>query len=102
MSAARARRWCAPIGCRAACSPRRWERLEVAVGVPLDLVGPHEELRVWHELLHRADVHLARAQACRADGLLELVPVRDVLGLEVQRLGAIIEHVPERLGILAV
>src|SRR6185295_2012625 len=42
------------------------QRLEMPGRVLLDLVGAPEELRVGHELLHRADVHLARAEAGRA------------------------------------
>ena len=81
----------------AATADRLRHRLEVALRIPLHLVGALEELRVGHELLHGADVHLARAQAGRADLVLEVLPVREVLGLEVERFGRIVQHVPELL-----
>ena len=49
--------------------------------ISLDLVGASEEFGVRDELLHRADVHLARAQAGGADLVLQVLAMREVLRL---------------------
>src|SRR5439155_6401315 len=47
--------------------------LEVSGWIALHLIGAGEKLRVGNELLHRAHIDLARAQARRADSVLDVL-----------------------------
>ena len=76
-------------------------RVEMPLRIFLHLVGTLEELCVRHELLHCADVHLARAETGRADLVLQMLPSIRFSAL-IQRLGGVVQDVAELLGILAV
>src|SRR5215211_568299 len=58
----------------------RRQRLEVARRIALHLDRAAQELRVGHDLLHRTDVDLARAQAGLADAAIEGRAMGEVLG----------------------
>src|SRR3954449_4953712 len=79
-----------------------WKGLQVPRGVFLHLVDALQELRVGHELLHRADVYLAWAQAGGAGLVLDLLAMREILRLVIERLGGVVEHVADLLRVLAV
>src|SRR5207245_914679 len=87
---------------RRARSLRRRNGLEVPGRIALDAVRAQQELGVGDELLHRAHVHLTGAQARRTDCRLDVFTMREVLRLEVQRLGVGIEDVSDLLRVLTV
>src|SRR6185503_10876657 len=60
----------------------------------------HQELHVWHHLLHRRDVHLARAQTGRALGVANPVAMLLAGDPEVQLLGILGQHVSHDLAVL--
>ena len=80
----------------------RRQRLEMTRRISLHLDGAAEELRVRHDLLHRADVDLARAQARLADRVVEGGAVGEVLGLVVEIAGRHLADVADLLRVLAV
>src|SRR4051812_42426850 len=81
---------------------QRRQRLEMTRRVALHLDGTAEELRVGHDLLHGADVDLARAQARLADRRVEAGAVRQVVGPVIEIAGRRVADVADLLRVLAV
>ena len=71
------------------------QRGDVAVGIALHFVGALQELDVRHDLLHRADVDLARAQAGRAHLLDKVLAMGEVFSLEIERVDGFVQQAPQ-------
>src|SRR6266487_113535 len=75
----------------------RGQCLQMLRRIALDLRRAHDEFRVGHKLFHGAHVHLTGTQARRADRVLHVVTMREVVRAEIELFGRGRQNVSNRL-----